>query len=532
MYRVLGSRQGSSIAATRVIREDVGVTDERFGGVSAEDLLDRVVSADSDAVVLSALYDRVGDDYWLRHASLLTGPPSLREFDWAGWHQAEQVPGGATVGYIPSLKPEWHYQEDTFVAARMLMTLDQARDWLAELLATDELPAAGPLPTAHARLKSGRLVHVFPHLETPLARLAVHKRPLSGFFFECESRPQREFPGTWRIDGKDVISASFNALAMHIPAADRVIQTAPPSGLLVAAMERRAWLIEFRGDGKEQDQMMLHIGWDSERFDLSEFEVELEEWDGDELLYSRRLSLADTDTSTAQGLDRAIVGLPTLGVQLRHRASLHDREGALLDITEPNPLLEQINFTFSISGPDGGVAHEQKFSVGALSEPPTLKYRLQHLDGADESYRKALEDGLADRIVTSPAQARVVIQQQLTNAKGILRIMDPYFGADALDWQILQGVLVPVEVLTGAKAKSPPATLTDVTALKIDPALKQAPHFHDRLYLWEGGGLSVGTSPSGLGKRVARIDRINPIEAGAWTAMFSGYWTSGDYVPF
>jgi hypothetical protein len=73
--------------------------------------------------------------------------------------------------------------------------------------------------------------------------------------------------------------------------------------------------------------------------------------------------------------------------------------------------------------------------------------------------------------------------------------------------------------------------LPTVTARRLDPALKAKPGFHDRLYLWETGGISVGTSPSGLDKRDARVDRLGSVEADGWRALFETYWTSGDYVP-
>jgi hypothetical protein len=43
--------------------------------------------------------------------------------------------------------------------------------------------------------------------------------------------------------------------------------------------------------------------------------------------------------------------------------------------------------------------------------------------------------------------------------------------------------------------------LSNVDACRFK--FKGTPGFHDRLYLSEGGGLGVGTSPSGLGKRDA-----------------------------
>jgi hypothetical protein len=54
------------------------------------------------------------------------------------------------------------------------------------------------------------------------------------------------------------------------------------------------------------------------------------------------------------------------------------------------------------------------------------------------------------------------------------------------------------------------------------------PPWHDRLYLWEDGGASVGTSPSGIGNRVTRIDRIGKAEALGWQALFDAWWAAPD----
>jgi hypothetical protein len=63
-------------------------------------------------------------------------------------------------------------------------------------------------------------------------------------------------------------------------------------GLLVGRMERRAWLADPRGSG-DYESFNPHIRWDPGRCDLADLQVELEEWEGEELAYSRRLDLGD-----------------------------------------------------------------------------------------------------------------------------------------------------------------------------------------------------------------------------------------------
>jgi hypothetical protein len=122
----------------------------------------------------------------------------------------------------------------------------------------------------------------------------------------------------------------------------------------------------------------------------------------------------------------------------------------------------------------------------------TLQDRLDRLDRAEEEYRKSLESGLAGRIVTEATTAPSIVHTELLAARGELFVLDPYFGGNAPDWQVLSGLSISTRVQTGAKAKPPPAPLPAVTARRLEPALRRrTPDFHDRLYRWDGGGISV-----------------------------------------
>ena len=106
--------------------------------------------------------------------------------------------------------------------------------------------------------------------------------------------------------------------------------------------------------------------------------------------------------------------------------------------------------------------------------------------------------------------------------------MDPYFGFKPLDWRVFQGLAAPVKVLTGRTPQKPPAAMTHVQVRRWDGQTRN-PLFHDRYYLWEGGGITVGTSPSGFGNRDARIDRLRRAEVRERRAAFQTYWNSGDF---
>jgi hypothetical protein len=104
---------------------------------------------------------------------------------------------------------------------------------------------------------------------------------------------------------------------------------------------------------------------------------------------------------------------------------------------------------------------------------------------------------------------------------------------ERIQLSVQAGDAEPVVIVIGG---APPAALLERLA-RADKAAASlearswrggtAP-WHDRFYLWQGGGLSVGTSPSGLGKRVARIDRLNANEAAGWQNLFNTWWASAD----
>ncbi len=495
-------------------------------------LFDRLGAEDHESAVLSALYEREDGEVRLRHASLLIGPARLGQVNWARWRIDHAIRLTWDFGEAKSLPPTFVFDGGTFVAGRSVMTPTEARAWLTEGVRKGDLPQSGPLPSATVRPfhRPQALLRVFPRLWTPVARLAAGAiRPMSGFFFETRERPSISLPSDWEIDGRRILGGAMTALGISIPDACFADRAPSAQGLLVGRLERRAWFNDVRGSG-DFELYELHLGWEPERCDLAELEVELEEWVGDELAHSRRLALGETELGEREGAEKAIVSLPTLGRGVGHSARMHHRDGSLLDVTNRSKLVEQIDMKlqFSVSG---GEPAEQRITAGHLYTP-TVDERVERFDSVERQYRELLEAGLAGRIVTDPATAFDVVHRHLKAARGEVRVLDPYFGADAADWALLAAATLPVRVLTGWKAQPASMPLSHVDARKLDKAVQRTPGFHDRLYLWDGGGLSVGTSPSGLGKRDSRVDQLGAVEAAAWTALFETYWTSGKYVPF
>ena len=146
--------------------------------------------------------------------------------------------------------------------------------------------------------------------------------------------------------------------------------------------------------------------------------------------------------------------------------------------------------------------------------------------------------GLPDRVVTDPSSALLRLRSVLARARRELLALDPYFGWNINDWTVFDDVTVGVRVLTGhgrydrrtaalrsQEVLAPPSgTAAFSPSLEVRSWRAGSAPWHDRLYLWEGGGLSVGTSPSGLGGRLAPIDRIGEVEAAAWRDHFEIWW--------
>lgn len=568
---------------------------------STGELFDELGSEDEEAVVLSAIYQELPDGgghppFVLRHAALIVGPPSLADCNWPQWHRDHSGRCEPHVEEAASTPVEFRFDGPGFVAGRAVVDVTAARQWLLDCVDSGVAPAIGPLPAAQAPLTPpDALLHIFPRLYTPVARLATQAgRPSRGFFFaatlpelsnlqadvgeealvregppkssghldqkwtvnesgttrkrglddlgltpevaEAAARAERPeeaaapaldfmVPAQWTVNGIDVMSGCSQLLGIAVP--NPMFRSMKPAaaGLLVARLERRAWFNDVAGDGQFVNYL-LQVGLEPDRVDVADLEVTLEEWASDELANARRLDLGDLDVGERAGLLQVTVALPTLGRGLAHAALLHDRDGARLDMTQRSKLLQQVRVTVQIDA-EGEVA-DQSFTVGKKLNVEVFE-RLERLRTLEDAYRDLLQAGLAARIVTVPTRAVSLVNESLQLARGELLVMDPYFGGDLRDWDVLQGLSVAVRVLTGSKGKAAPGCLPRVKVRRHKPG-QGAPPFHDRLYLWEGGGLSVGTSPSGLGKRDTRIDRLRAWESDGWRALFEAYWRGGAFA--
>jgi hypothetical protein len=309
----------------------------------------------------------------------------------------------------------------------------------------------------------------------------------------------------------------------------------PRPGLYVGSLERRAWIVTGRRSKEDPEIYLVQLGLDEERIDIADLELDVEEYLAGELVAARRIRLADLElpaTSTTPGqLLQICVRLPSIGASVSRQIRLYDMDGLWLDGTDRVGTVEQINLTI-----DFGTSRTQT-TIGH-AERPDLTARLRSTDAVEKRFRSMLEAGLPGRIIDDPAASFSRLRGALGRARRELLVLDPYFGWKGDDWTVIDDVDVPVRVLTGhgrydrrtgtlrkqCIVPPPPGIAPRTSSVEVRSWRAEPPPWHDRFYLWESGGLSVGTSPSGLGDRLARLDRIGAVEAEGWTKHFELWW--------
>ncbi len=492
-------------------------------------LLERLELQPDEAAVLSVIYDIKASEPVARHVSLLFGPPEMAQSTWLDWYRlhvelAARVPG---EGVFPAA---FAHENHGVLIGREQVTLHDAEGFVEGLL-EGRLPAAGQIPAANVAVKNPDApIRVFPHRATPGSRLAAMAgRPLRAYLFRSKSLDPTvpaAFARPWTVSDQLVHAPHL----WHVGISLRNGATEhAPQGVLIGRLERRAWIRETRGVDDQYALYLIRIGLDPTFISPYELVIELQEFIDDELAVARRLPLDWIDLSAWNAQDHVDLAVPMLGRGARRAVSLYDLGGELLDVTDAVALVESVRLKIKWSEP-GGATTTDSFTIGGMVHP-TLDERLDRLDAIDDQFRKLIEEGMPGRIIVHGSQGAPFLTQRLQAARHELRIMDRYFGAEPSDWAIFKQVSVPVRVLITQAATKPPAWLTGVEVRKWrQPKKGDAPPFHDRLYLWEGGGLSVGTSVGTLGTSDIRIDSVDPVEAEAWSARFESYWNSPLFV--
>jgi hypothetical protein len=483
----------------------------------------------------------------LAYASVLFAPAEVATLSWLEWHartdrmrsgtlsqwQAYDIDLSAWVSFV--------HREGSVLFARGSFTpgdIESVTTWLDELLSG--LPVEIPqhedhLVTAQISSPDGR-VRALPHLASPASSLVLATgRPVDGYRFPLEipltSLPAPE-TAAWHAGDQMLFHAPSHLLGL--PVSDPPLLGIPSDveggvkpGLFVGRMERRAWLTQIRAQA-DPDPFLVAIGFDPTRIMLSDIEVDLEEYAHGDLIEARRLRLEDLNlpaTASPPGSASVVVAtvaLPTLGSGLQRQVRVYDRDGLLLDGSDRVWMAEQVITTLTVND-----AAPITISVGeaAIVE---FEERIERAASTDRAYADLLEQGLSGRIIEQTSTGQQRLAELLSQAREHLDVLDPFFGWDSADWTVLVGVTLPIRILTQPRNRNhplrqPPPTIQSQVSAR--GWARSKPPWHDRIYLWNRGGCSVGTSPSGLGKRLARIDPIGAAEAAGWQALFNQWWS-------
>ena len=481
-------------------------------------LLSRIGAAGDESAVVSIAAEQDGGLWRVVHGSVLLGPPEMAATAWPRWHDDSQG-GGGSVPLDRLLERSggvdaWAVAErvhEGWRFVRFAVPAAEVRGWLGGLIGGGPavVPGGRDPVFAHAGPPDD-LLRVFPGRDSPTGRLAAMAgRPVVGWVHPLSGGSGRPVPEEW--PGPDGVVLPGAALFLFGLA---FAQSEPlPGGLLVGRLERRAWLGQLRG-GKELQTFDVIVRFDPALVSLRELVVDLEETSaGGELLSAKSIPLSQTALPPdAAGADAVTVSLPTVGRQVRREVRLRALDGTLLDAAGPAHLVEAI---YIGAEPAGGSA-----------KPVSLRERLDRLARVDVEHADLLGSGLGDRVVVAGADGLRVLADRLRWARGELLVFDPYFGKSPDDWALLDAAGRPSRVLTGATVVGTPASSCRVRRWTANIR----PPFHDRAVLWDGGGLTVGTSPNGLGTRLSLIDDLAPAAAAALRAHFELWWADPGFV--
>ena len=212
--------------------------------------------------------------------------------------------------------------------------------------------------------------------------------------------------------------------------------------------------------------------------------------------------------------------LPTLGAKLRHGLSLYAADGSLLDRTEPAPFAEVVSITLSAGDDD---PHAIDTTVGTPQHLPALTERLDRAYDVHETLAALRRSGAESRILRDRTMGWRRLRQLVEAARAELLVADPYFGQRDDDWGLLDGLGVPVRVLT-CKVTGEPAPVPKSVNARIRP--KGTKVLHDRAYVWHEGRFMLGGSPSTLGDAPIAVMALSPAEAQLRATMFEALWHS------
>jgi hypothetical protein len=413
--------------------------------------------------------------------------------------------------------------------ARTVVELAKADSWIDRVRAevdragpttSSTLPAIRRVPELSAQLSPPQaLVRVLPGTSAASGNLISSLgRPAQALLWKSEAKSRFPEPDSVEIAGTHTFMPSRDLTGIHVTPEGVAPGSATPAGLLVGRAERRAWIRESHGTG-DFNSFLVDLGWDPTGISLADLELTHEEQLEGEMVSATRLRLEDLDTSAVDALGICSVSLPSVGRRVAHGVSLHTVDGELLDRTGPYPLVERIEIKITANG------SELPPVVSGVSDPlPALDERMKRSAEVARDIEAVIRNGAQARIIADRGEALARLTALLAGARGELLVLDCYFGQDIEDWRLLDGVPVPVKVLTGKVADAAPRIADHVEARFRPKAL-----LHERVYLWDGGGLSVGGSPTTFGQAPIRITRLRQAEVTEWRTVFEVEWRSPLY---
>jgi hypothetical protein len=198
---------------------------------------------------------------------------------------------------------------------------------------------------------------------------------------------------------------------------------------------------------------------------------------------------------------------------MRRSARLNHRDGTLLDEWRSFNIVESISITMTVNG-----SEQPPIEIGERRPPQDLVGLLGAVERVRSQYATLRREGAHNRIFDDLAEGRKALRAILERAHGELLVVDSYLR----DWDLVSHLDgQPPRVLIGPDVDPPPASFSGRVA-RWRTGL--AP-FHDRFFLWDGGGVSVGTSAGAIRNRLFRIVRIGAAECEELRSRFALWWS-------
>lgn len=475
-----------------------------------------------EAVVVNLVTAAHGDVERLLRGAVIIGPPEMARTNWTEWRQAHGV-AGPRLG--EPKQPTYIAAAEGFRTRRVATDFESATTWLQQLLRDGRTPAEGDLPSVTGQLRSPSApVFISPRADTDASTfMGAAVRPGHGFRFPDEE-VQFQLPKLWQHDDQQFVNAPLT-VGLHCP-------RGAPGGLVVARLQRRAWLNQLRG-GDDLETFDCHLGLDPNRIDVSELVISLDEWADGELVVAQQIRLDDLEVDVVRGERSIVVQLPTLGTRAQRTVLLHDLQGNLLDRSAFRfSIVESVDI--SVHAVDVGQSLDapaplvSRVTVGERRPVPPLLERAVALDRVRSQYTDLFARGVDSTLIPVGGDVHAALARRLAQARGILRVVDRYFGKDDEDWELFADVKVPVEVLTSLG--KPPASGLPANVTVRRYTARGGPEFHGRGYLWTGGGVAVDASPNGFGRTLVHLSPLTPAQSEAWQAAMSVWWAAATPV--